>query len=56
MKIMDKENNFLALEDATSNLEDSKVVIVSAPYEHTVSYGGGTKDGPAAIITASPFV
>ena len=56
MKIMDIENNFLALESADSNLEDSKVVIVSAPYEHTVSYGGGTKDGPEAIIEASQFV
>lgn len=56
MKIMDIENNFLALEDANSNLIDSKVVIVSAPYEHTVSYGGGTKNGPEAIIKASQFV
>lgn len=56
MKIMNVENNFLALEEANSNLENSKVVIVSAPYEHTVSYGGGTKDGPEAIIKASQFV
>lgn len=56
MKIMDIENNFLALEDENSNIDDSKVVIVSAPYEHTVSYGGGTKYGPEAIINASQFV
>ena len=27
--------------------------IIPVPYEATVSYGGGTKDGPAAIIEAS---
>ena len=27
--------------------------IIPAPYEKTVSYGGGTADGPAAIIEAS---
>ncbi|MER3330304.1 MAG: agmatinase, partial [Candidatus Kapaibacterium sp.] len=56
MKIMDIENNFLALEEENSNLENSKIVIVSAPYEHTVSYGSGTKNGPDAIIKSSHFV
>ena len=56
MKILDIENNFLALENENSSLENSKVAIVSAPYEHTVSYGGGTKNGPEAIIKSSQFV
>lgn len=56
MKIMDIEDNFLALEKEHSNLENSKIAIVSAPYEHTVSYGGGTKSGPEGIIKASQFV
>ncbi len=56
MKILDIENNFLALEEENSSFDNSKVAIVSAPYEHTVSYGGGTKNGPEAIIKASQFV
>jgi agmatinase len=56
MKILDIEDNFLALENDNSNFDNSKVAIVSAPYEHTVSYGGGTKYGPEAIIKASQFV
>lgn len=56
MKILDIENNFLALEEENSSFENSRVAIVSAPYEHTVSYGGGTRNGPEAIIKASQFV
>lgn len=56
MKTLDNENNFLAIEAEYSSLENSKIVIVSAPYEHTVSYGGGTKNGPDAIIKASAYV
>lgn len=50
------ENNFLAIEEQYSNLENSKVVIVQAPYEHTVSYGGGAELGPAGIIDSSAYV
>lgn len=50
------ENNFLAIEEQYSNLENSKVVIVQAPYEHTVSYGGGAELGPAGIIESSGYV
>ncbi|HET9887259.1 MAG TPA: arginase family protein, partial [bacterium] len=32
---------------------DSRIVIVQAPYEGTVSYGGGTSKGPQAILEAS---
>jgi agmatinase len=32
---------------------DSRIVIVQAPYEGTVSYGGGTSKGPKAILDAS---
>lgn len=56
MKIMGIDDNFLGLEKEFSALDDSKIAIVSAPYEHTVSYGGGTKLGPAGIIEASQFV
>jgi agmatinase len=45
--------NFLALEDALSNYETARAVILPIPYEATVSYGAGTRNGPQAIIAAS---
>lgn len=33
--------------------EEARVVIVPVPWEATVSYGAGTADGPAAILSAS---
>lgn len=56
MKTFDESTNFLAIEEKYSNFEDSKITIVSAPYEHTVSYGGGAAYGPEAIIEASSQV
>jgi agmatinase len=56
MKTLPLEQNFLAIEEKYSNLNDSAICIVSAPYEHSVSYGGGTVNGPSAIIEASQFV
>jgi agmatinase len=50
------KKNFLAIEKEYSSLEGSKVVIVSAPYEKTTSYGKGTAKGPAAILEASHYV
>ncbi|MEM4268146.1 MAG: agmatinase [Candidatus Woesearchaeota archaeon] len=47
--------NFLGLPADYSN-ENSRVVVLSVPFEGTVSYGKGTKDGPAAIIRASKEV
>ncbi|MCX6156300.1 MAG: agmatinase [Candidatus Kapabacteria bacterium] len=48
--------NFLAIEDEFSLLDKSGIAIVSAPYEHTVSYGGGAGHGPEEIINASAYV
>jgi len=56
MKILDPTSNFLAIDEEFSSIEDSAIAIVSAPYEHTVSYGGGAKKGPKAIIDASAYV
>lgn len=56
MHVLDVNKNFLALEDNYSNYNDSEIVIVSAPYEHTVSYGGGTRNGPDGILKASQYV
>jgi agmatinase len=50
------EKNFLALPEEHSAYSTSKVVILGAPYEKTVSYGGGTNKGPQAIIDASHYV
>lgn len=55
MNILGTEKNFLGIEKehCSSNAE---IVIVSAPYEHTVSYGQGTGRGPEAILEASHYV
>jgi len=50
------KKNFLAIEKKYSSFDSSKVVIVSAPYEKTTSYGKGTAKGPGAIIEASHYV
>jgi agmatinase len=36
--------------------DDSKVVLIPVPFEATTSYGGGTADGPKAILEASKQV
>ncbi|MEW5739075.1 MAG: agmatinase family protein [Myxococcota bacterium] len=36
--------------------EEAKVVLIPVPFEATTSYGGGTADGPAAILEASKQV
>ena len=56
LKTLGINENFLSIDDKYSNLENSEVVIVSAPYEHTVSYGQGTANGPRAIIGSSAYV
>jgi agmatinase len=54
--VLNIQRNFLAIEPEFSSFENSRVAIVSAPYEQTVSYGGGTKFGPEAILKASHYV
>lgn len=56
MKTLGIKSNFLGIEDEHSSYDASKVAILPAPYERTVSYGGGTKTGPAAILDASHYV
>jgi agmatinase len=48
--------NFLGLEGEAATWEGAGVVILPIPYESTVSYQGGTKLGPAAIIEASRYI
>ena len=56
MKVLPTLKNFLALPKESSSYDSSKIVILSAPYEKTVSYGGGTTKGPEAILNASHYV
>lgn len=48
--------NFLGLEGDAATWQNAGVVILPIPYESTVSYQGGTKLGPDAIIQASRFI
>jgi len=56
MQTLGPKKNFLAIEEEFSSLETSQIAVVSAPYEHTVSYGGGAKHGPKGILEASAYV
>jgi agmatinase len=49
-------DNFLGLPPEASAYAQAAVLLLPIPYEATVSYGGGTHQGPAAIITASQQV
>jgi len=51
MEFLSQKKGFLGY-DAGQNLE-SKVIVVPFGLEKTVSYGGGTKNGPREIIKAS---
>jgi agmatinase len=48
--------NFLGLQGEAGEWEHARVVILPIPYESTVSYQGGTKLGPDAIIQASRYI
>ncbi len=48
--------NFLGLEGAAAEWGSAGVVVLPIPYESTVSYQGGTKGGPAALIEASRYI
>jgi agmatinase len=56
MKELTIKNNFLAIEKEHSAYKDSEIVVLSAPFEATVSYGHGTKNGPKAILNSSHYV
>lgn len=56
MKELGIKQNFLGIEKKYSNYSNSQIVIVSAPFEKTVSYGKGTCKGPEEILKASHYV
>jgi len=43
-------------DEAAIAVDDARVAVLPVPYEATVSYGGGTANGPAAILRASTQV
>ena len=51
MKYLSNKNGFLGIDNKFNFRE--RVVIVPFGLEKTVSYGGGTKNGPKEIIKAS---
>jgi agmatinase len=55
-KTLTRKENFLGIESRISSYSSSKIVVLPVPYEHTVSYGGGTRRGPRAILDASRYV
>lgn len=55
-KTLSIKSNYLAIGKDFSSFDSSRVVILPAPYEKTVSYGGGTRNGPKAILKASHYV
>jgi agmatinase len=54
--VLGKKQNFLGIDSRISTYETSEIAVVPVPYEHTVSYGGGTGRGPRAILDASRYV
>lgn len=50
------EHGFLGLPEECRSPESSRVHVIPVPWEATVSYGQGTRDGPQAIIAASQQV
>ncbi len=49
-------NDFLDLPATTATHDNARVLLLPIPLEATVSYGGGTANGPAALIEASQQV
>ncbi len=56
MKTLDRKSNFLGIEKSKSDYKSADIVVLPVPYERTVSYGGGTRLGPRAILEASHYV
>jgi arginase family enzyme len=48
--------SFLGLDEASTDFDRARAVILPVPYESTTSWGGGAGRGPAAILEASRYV
>ena len=53
MNTLNREDNFLGLDEEWSQFEPAQVVVLPIAYERTTSYGKGAGDAPAAILKAS---
>jgi agmatinase len=49
-------HTFLGLDEVAAAFEAAKAVLLPVPYESTTSYGGGTREGPRAIVEASRYI
>ncbi len=56
MNALTPKSNFLGIPAEFSSFENSQIVILPVPFEKTISYGKGTKNGPKEIIKASRYV
>jgi len=57
LKTLETKENFLGIEEPEYySLAEAKVAVLPVPYEHTVSYGQGTRNGPRALLDASRYV
>jgi agmatinase len=57
LNILQTKDNFLGIEEPEyCSLSNANVVILPVPYEHTVSYGAGTRNGPRALLDASRYI
>jgi agmatinase len=55
--LMSQSSGFLGVEEKyLKSIDDAKVMVIPFGLEKSVSYGGGTKNGPKAIIKASQQV
>lgn len=54
IKVRSSKNNFLGLPEKYSNFNNSKIVILTIPFENSTSYGAGTRYAPRKIVEASP--
>lgn len=49
-------HTFLGLDEDASDFGSASAVLLPVPYESTTSWGGGTRQGPSAIIEASRYI
>lgn len=56
VRVLGRTANFLGIGPRISSFDASRIVVLQAPYERTVSYGKGTRMGPQAIVRASHYV
>ncbi len=49
-------DTFLGMDAEASAWERARAVVLPVPWEATTSYGGGTREGPRAILEASRYV